>query len=480
MPRFLWLGLVVCVIGLIAALVFVRSVEPALDADPAIGAAHPSLDDAPLELVAGQDVEQDRAPIENAAAIESDMWAKVRRGEYEASQSAHSSFTRFTKVEPKFDAGVIEVRVVRNHDGLPMAGVNVALERTWDPDVQVTDSGGIVIFTNVDEGTASVSAILAGHARTSGQASIDRQAAHKNVELRLVVERQIVVRLRDPNGRTFDSAAWQLDRRAANRIGIRLDSRCGRLGSAFEAVDVIQFGSRSAEDELGPFTWRVRIQGLSDVCVHALLDDVIVGLEQLDPLATELDVRLDPAAIEAALTPAWVRVLVQGSDAPIPGALIEFERSFSANSKPPSSVTQVDGRASVSMAAAPSTQVVVSARGYARVALTLARPFPDEFIVRMAPARRIAGRVVDQEGNPLSNVRVELRMVTGNAVRAPSTRSRKDGHFEFENVVAAEYRVLTAVGNDRVEAKADCRERDATDVRLTITFSKAESSPASR
>ncbi|GEM_PF-6003656 len=378
--------------------------------------------------------------------------------------------------EPRFESGVIEVRVVSDDDGRPLAGVQVALAYET-PEVQTAGSGGTVVFTNVVEGPASLSAILAGRARAAGEAWITRESPHASVELRLAVEREVVVHLRDPRGLAFDPTAWQVDRAAPNRIGIRLDSRCGRMGSTFDAVDVLRYGARSAEQDLGPFTWRVRIQRTADVCVHALMDDVIIGVERLDPAATELEVRLDPSTIEAVLAPVLVRVLAAGSDAPIAGAQIEFQGGAGHSGLR----RGLDGRARVLTASAPSRELVVTARGYTTARLSLSRPYPPESVVRLPVGRHIAGRVLDQNGAPLALARLELRGTAELDETPPKfMTSSKSGDFQFRDVAAREYRILATFSGNRVEVNADCRERDVLGLELKIPVATSRTPPGPR
>ncbi len=468
-PRFLWLGLIVCALALLV-LDLVRAVEPDGNVDSGIAAARSEYSSPSAHLVAAHDVDQtDRAPIDATEPIDT---AKVAApGRTESTRAIHGWTDVSIEREPRFESGVIEVHVVSDHDGRPLAGVEVALARDETPEVQTTGSGGTVVFTNVVEGRASLSAILVGHARAAGEASISRGSPHASVELRLVVH------LRDPRGLAFDPAAWQVDRPAARRIGIRLDSRCGGMGTAFDAVDVLRYGARSGEQGLGPFTWRVRIQRTSDVCVHALLDDVIIGVGLLDPAATELEVRLDPSAVEAVLAPVLIRVLEVGSEAPIAGAQIEFQGGAGHSGLR----AGLDGRARVSTASAPSRELVVTARGYATAKLTLSRPYPPESVERLPVGRRIAGRVFDLNGAPLATASLDLYAVKVDDTAPPVMRSGSGsrGGFEFESVPAGEYRVQARYGSTRVEIAADCRDRDVLglDVKLSVPKPAASESP---
>ena len=109
-------------------------------------------------------------------------------------------------------------------------------------------------------------------------------------------------------------------------------------------------------------------------------------------------------------------------------------------------------------------EIWVSAKGYARSAQT--PPKRGEMIIRLERGHRLRGRVVDAEGEPLSDVRVNAVHGGGGAVDSLRTKSQKNGAFLLEGLVATlpHMVILQADGYGRHLIEVDSSLADELDV----------------
>jgi len=169
-------------------------------------------------------------------------------------------------------------------------------------------------------------------------------------------------------------------------------------------------------------------------------------------------VRLTPAKNERegtlrVLPTHAFRVEVVGALGPIPGAELWFtgddlERGpkpteFQANA---GVVADTTGRATVRLARV-KTRITVSARGYAPafiqgVVLPADRPYQ----VKLVKGYQITGRVVDEEGKPVSGLTVEARRWRfaheDHPWFMPRSTTDAEGRFEMAHVAAGRYRIV--------------------------------------
>jgi len=466
-PRFLWLGLIACAALVLGALALVRLVHPEHETAPLTlaGPAEASPKEAGF-LASSGGGGADRASIPASPVPGTAVVPGEPRGNPQVSRDSGYA----GHLPPNRGNGVVEVRVLREEDDAPIAGARVRLVGESE-----TDAHGVCVFTDLPELRVQATAVAPGRMQGEATAEITRDSMYATLEIRLAVRRDVVVRLLDPLGNPFRPEDWGLDRTASGRIGIVLANACGVPGRQFEAGDAPAHRSRAADSELGPFAWRLEIRGMGEACAHALLGDVIVGVETLDPRETDVLLRVDALAIDAALAPVTIRVLAADGDVPIEDALVEFDEASKAESK---RRTAADGCVRIRFASSGITNAVVTARGFAPARLALARPYPPEFVARLVRGRRIEGRVVDQDGSPISGARVELPGA-GPGVAA-SMRSAAGGVFRFHDLPSAEYRIhatysakSSAGGGQRVTANADCREGDVLGLEIRIPVAKA-------
>lgn len=477
MPRFLWLGLVACAACLIAAIVFVLGDEPLGAAEfvhePAAGV---SQSDAPVLADSEPAAPTPRAVIE--VEREPTSTEPVRRGS--GGYKVTSGSVHFEPPAP-FEAGVIEVHVVRDEDGGPIAGAEVQLVSAsgwnWenaDDRIATTDASGTTTFTGVREGPAEITASVKGRAVGKATLRIHRDEPEVAAEVRLPVRREALVHLLDALGRPFRAQDLNLAHEHAALLGIALSGSCGSLGQRFESIGAPQFTARSTGLGDQTHSWRLEIRGGGPACVHAILGDTIVGVEPIPLDANEVAIRVDANALDSALKHVVVRVLDETNDAPIEGANVEFRGGVS---NPLTLTTDAAGLVRTRLALSGEVPTFVRAAGRVSALVKISNPPPPEFVVRLGVGRKISGRVVDQDGGPLVGVRVQLRDKRA-SMGSPTTSTAADGTFALEGLAATEFVVLADKLNasggakTRGTAQADCRAGDATGVEITIPVEK--------
>lgn len=466
MPRLLWLGLILCVAVLLGALALMRKIE-SKEERVASTSAHAAAELRPIVDPAG-DSNSGPNGRSAVAALAPDV-----------AGSAASEPNTATRIEdlgyhgsaiPDFRDGVVEVRVVRDEDGTPIRDASVTIDFTNGGETNSTDALGLAVFTNVGL-PVRVTASATGRPPVSRSVLLGPGLPRASVELRAFVERELTVRVLDPNGAPFRPEDWGIDVSSAQRVGILLTNRCGALGQPLDFADVILHSARSVA-EFGAYAWRVRVRGAVDGCIDVFLGDVTIGTHTIVADETEIGVRVDPSAIDSALAPIVVCVLDAITGSPIAGAQAEFRK---VTTREPRMTTGHDGCLRVPLARASRTTAIVRAPGYAAAKCVIERPIPDRIVVRLKPGRRVAGRVVDQNGAPLAGVRVTLKGL--DLARDASTGP--DGTFEIAEAPAAEFEVEAtyslprpALQSQRVTAAADCRAGDALGIELRVDTSK--------
>lgn len=454
MSRVLWLAALACAIGALGLVLLVRDTSSAGPAGPESDAVSPAVERSSIDLVhptATPVVE--RAPIAAAAPTP-------------AARTPDADLVEEPEMPP-FDGGTIEVRVVRDEDGAPLAGASVELAYYGGSASAISDAAGLALFTDVPEDRCRVVARAAQRAEAHATVPISRFKPRASIEVRVSVARTLVVRLVDPAGAPFRAEAWGIERGVARRIGIELARDCGAIGADSSPIGAPLHRARSLEPMAGSPAWSLEIRGPGDACVQAVLADRIIGATPLDPAATEVAVRIDVDAARDAFVSLVVRVIDARTGAPIEHALVGYGEARPADTGPR---TGPDGRARPELVPARAVGVWAGAKGYAPEIVVLAEPIPAEALVRLRPGRRIRGRVVDFGGAPIAGAYVDAAADGGKSASTTRVTTAKDGAFELVDVRPARFR-LRAVFESEVSPEpvaVDCTERDASEVELRV------------
>lgn len=472
MHRPLALGLLACALVVAAAFVAVRALEGPPSVEIATSAAlETRAEDVRLAGVAERSVPE-RASVPGVAPN------LPRRADWFGHEVPVQDTGLTTIASPTFAGGIVEVRVVRDEDGEPIAGARVVLgvdRFAADEDARSasTDGHGFALFTGVDEGTSTVVASADGRAEAWSPAHVSREKPRVEVELRASIERAYVVHLVDPLGRPFRAEDWRLARVDADRIGILAAKGCSTVGREIEPRVASRQRATSAADGHGPYSWHLRVTGASSGCVHAVLHDVVIGAAAYDERASVVAIPVDVDAIGGALAPVVVRVLDEVTRAPIAGAGITFGDELGSRVDVRTDAT---GRVDLGRLHLKSRHVVVSAAGHGAVRMRIPRPTVEELAVRLPPGRRIAGRVLESDGGPSARAQVDLRGPDVHLVASAARRARTDfdGSFAFDDVPPAAFELVVTrdVGRRRraVEppqvATADCTSHDAYGIEI--------------
>ncbi len=478
MRRFLWAIVLACATLLVSATVFDLGTEHV--ASVGISEARPEPTRYPVEVELAEFVSQDAERVRAEPAVE----ASAGRPTSSAAERPirHPGLGQsFHVALPTFRDGVVQVFVVRDEDSAPISGAEVRMDSGdsyWDLEEEdtrtaTTDSGGATAFSGVRKGFTRLTAAAVGRATATRDVWLDGDSPIAIAEIRLLVQRELRVRLVDGQGRPFRAEEWGLAEEHAALLEISISSRCGTVGQHFDPVDAPGHVARSTEQDIGPNTWRLEIHGGGEVCVHAVLGDTVVGVEALAVNAAELAIRIDPAAIDRALAPVVVRVLDDVSGTPIVGARVEFH---TGSSKPIVVSTGEDGRAQADLALSSNVVATVRCADRAPVTVTIQRPPPPEFVVRLPIGRRITGRIVDPDGKAIAGARVFLRDWESQPVdgKRATGRSAADGSFALADLAADRYEVRAQTfaskgaalvrGSERV----DCRYGNARGVVVVL------------
>lgn len=402
--------------------------------------------------------------------------AATTGGEQRAVERAHppspadvaSLFPRDTMIwrEPKrFQSGVIEVRVVHDEDGTPFDGVRVSLTPALldavRPAKGTTDAQGVAVFEGLTDTYWDVLAEAEGCVAMRGGAPIQPEHPNASVEVRLAMQRDVLVRLVDAAGRDLSAADIGLAAEDAGNLALVLGASCSIPGERYVLTGAPAHRSRSASSAAAPFRWQLEIRGRGTACVHVLLGDVVLAAEPLDPRASEALVRIDPAVIRGAVTPIGVRVVTTRGEVPVEGARVRFE---GPRRKVVDRLTDKEGRASFDGLVVGSLTLRVAAEGFAPASVSVQRPVEGEVLVRLEVARSIAGVVLDQDGRPMARAVVGIYRPNPAGVSrtvAPSELAitELDGTFRFVNVHGGEY--VVGVGGQSADGRRVLPERDA-------------------
>ncbi len=470
------LGLLASALCVIAALVLVRVSD--IEVTPEVRSADASLPMTPVESHA-RTTERTSDFADRTPVRVDDPQPAPRPDSAEKNAITVADLLPVDEDAPPI--GTITVHVVRDEDGGPAAGAEVLLDppRSWSSSTRAsetltTDASGSVSFSAVLQGYSSLTITAAGRAVEQTGTDVQPQAPVVTIEVRLRVRRQILVRMLDALGRPFRAADWGLEREDIGLLGLVVAGACGRLGETFHQDGAPTHTARAGGS--GPFTWTVELLGAGNACVQAVLGDTVVGAEPLLPDVTEVAVLIDPVAIDAAKGSVIVHVTEVDGVVPIVGAEIEFHRGSWQDV-----VVQTgsDGRARCRLALPAGATAVVRAPSHAPILVVLERPLPPEVLVRLAPARAIVGRVVDDAGRPIPSAKVFLRGGDRSDPRLlPSKVSHvlcaTDGSFRFQDLPAFEFELTASAksskGNATMQkgAHADCRLGDVNDLVIAV------------
>jgi len=425
------------------------------------------------------------AAFELAGAAETDREQRVGERRQSATASDRAipiphSFPVFKERRP-FDGGVIEVRVVHDEDGRPFVGARVMLPVGFNvsavapPQPLTTDAQGLARFEGLLAWDWNVVAEADGCIAERGSALIQEQRPEARVELRLATRRDVLVRFVDASGRDLVPADLGLEADDVRGVGLVLDACCGEPGQRFQLVDAPSHRARGVDTKQHPFCWNLEIRGVSAACVHALLGDVILAAEPLDPRATDVLVRLDREVVARAATPIVVRVVAGAAEEPVVGARVVFSP---VARKAVERLTDDEGRARVEGLVTGELGVSASAPGFALARIAVRRPIEGELVLRMTAGRTISGVVFDQLEAAMPRALVGIYSADeagSNRVTTPLefAFTDLDGRFVFTEQKVGEYVVGVHASDGRRRlpkreelrpdtAFVDCRDADVT------------------
>lgn len=467
MTRLLVVGLLACVIALLAMLAGVDAREPSgtEPADRSVPGVEPTRTSALADV--GDATSPPRAPANALAETRRETTSRSA-----ATDRPHHAVRDVGLGAVRFEGGIVEARVVDDETGAPIPGAHVELDTDARTLRVPTDSLGLARFAEVPEGIHWIRASSGGRAGDERELHVTSMEPTAQVELRLAVERELVVRLVDPSGLPFRPAEWGLDPRVFDRIALRLAAECGDAGRAFDRDAALPCVARAADGELGARWWRARTRNRGPLCAHVLLGDVILGAAPVAEGANEVDVRIDAVALAQSRSHPLVRVLDDSNGSPIAGATITFERASGAEAVQ----TAADGRARVPSVLGRVPDAVVSAKGYASRRLVDATAADAEHVVRLAPGRRITGRVVDGRGAPASGARVTADAHESDA-ETLSARTDEHGAFELRDLPRCVVQLRASRGWDQGSTNADCKDEDVHGIELVLRPIRVRHSP---
>lgn len=346
----------------------------------------------------------------------------------------------------------LEVRVVRDEDGSPLAGavVTTTHDAATADDPRTTGADGIARWSRVDAQRWNVIASADGRASANAGARAMPGEPTTRVELRLALQRDVRVRLVDARGADVSPAVLGLDPDAAQGVGLALGAECGAPGERFDARGADAARSRPDSWNGKRFGWLLSIRGAGAGCVHVLLGDAVVVAEPLPAGARELAIPVDRAAFERVVTPLVVRVAAEAGRAPVEGAEVLVTRTYGA---PRTLRTDADGTARIDGFTAGDCTVRATAPGFAPASVRASRPFADDVLVLLRPGHVVAGVVLDADGRSAAGVALSAYAGTDlGQVASPvgRTRSGPDGRFAFDPIAGVEILLcLDEFGIDR-------------------------------
>lgn len=404
-------------------------------------------------------------------------------------------------IEPVKSDGVIEGVVVREEDGLPIANAWLVLAY----DGNAFPRGGLPPISKVEhvdvvtgpDGSFRFSALAHGMWQLTAS-SHDRKSVRERVHvqgwppkiavtLKLQLQRHVVVRVTDFQGRLATAESLGVERWLTDVLCMGVSRTCSRPGTTFENDGTVAYHARSKGGSAPK--WDLEIRQGGPACVHLLRGDVVLATRELFIGETEVEMRLDAQDLARGLTTCDVQVVDEIHGHAVAGAVVRFRPKVG---RPRDARSDSEGRASAGPSIPGAITLEVSAPGFASLRQVAQVPLTEPVVLRLSRGRRVEGIVLDLSGAPVGNVRVSIqteadsrRPRLGQSPRSVPTGA--DGRFVFDllsleaYVVSAPERLASV--DDNVHSIAaqvkelakpeptrsvDLRERDALDVVLRI------------
>lgn len=388
----------------------------------------PPVDHSSQSLPTPELIDAD-TPVESARQAEPQIPAAAIAPDAGSAPSATASLA---------GEGQLIVHVVHAESGRPFVGARVLLERgrffAGIPTEAWTNVSGNAEFTNLPWANWTIVVHSEGVRANPIQCVLEPLNPSQHVEVRLVEEQVMTVRLVDDSGREFGIGHSESDLVVLANTGIQIAAACGAIGGRIERGDGSQYQSRWTGSDRGPFRWNVSLARAESACAHAVMGDWILGTAPFDASMDEVDVRIGADVLRRANQPLRVRVVFDVGDGPAIGARVRFGvRHGTAHEHP------VDAEGRVQSAELPMSDIDISVSllGFVSEARRALRPFDDEVLVRLKTGHRIAGTLSDQRGEPMPRavVRLFTDTLTGAAaMQLETVTTDADGEFEFAAV----------------------------------------------
>ncbi len=431
------LGLAACLAVIGAALL----VSDSREADPQrvdIDLAPPIAPDAP-EIQPLEDV-VDGQRTQLARGIDEDAYARAWAQRESASRPNQARTTSAWR------GGRLDVRVVSAEDGAPVPGADVDLTLSLVEAITVasrtTDDAGAACFEGLPADIWMVRASATGRGEMKAWEAIGPARAALDLEIPLVIRRELAVRLVDDEGRELTPVEFERTLGDRERVIVAGTFSCGPVGSILDHSNRRCGTTSSYSTVRGAGAWRLPLYLTGTTCVVALLGDLVLGSTPLEPGATEVDVRIGADVLRDLLAPLRVFVFGELDGLPVAGALVRFEDVVGVTE----ARTDASGRARIDARLRVGVPYTVSAEGFATAKGGLVRRLDGQFVVRLAPGRRIEGFLRDENDQPLVRATVVLHEADESGARlargAPTLlRTGRDGAFAFEGLEARAYAV---------------------------------------
>lgn len=319
--------------------------------------------------------------------------------------------------EARAEPGTLAVRVTDRATGATLAGAGVVLDRPEAPRDRRTDAAGAVAFGPLAPGECAVTVRAGGHARATRTVVIPAGRAAE-VEIPLDPGASVAGVVRDPSGRPIEGV--------------------GFVGSPWSGVRTIRYVGREAVTDRDG---RYRLDFLpvgSPIMLDATKRDYVDGerVVTLGPGGATVDLTMAPLPDAG---PAR-GVVLDPAGRPVAGATVINRRHLSVEHR--RATTGPDGRFAFDRIYEDKFRgpnLLVKAAGFAprRVAVPPAAPGEAaDLRVALEPGHKVAGRIVDDRGQPVAAVKVFASNEILGDFDGDRRATAADGRFEFDDLPA--------------------------------------------
>ncbi len=339
--------------------------------------------------------------------------------------------------------GLLRGRVVRDEDGEPIAGVLVdaSLADAGQP-TESFAAGPAVSWATTNaagefgclipaDGRWTVQASTLGRDPVTRDVLVRERTPEEFVELRMSSLRVLAVRLVDARGAPASAAALGLDPLFEDRVRVVLAERCVAPGAVVPTSSLLPLRARAA----GTFAWTVEAAGAAGRCLCVALGDAVIAAHLLTRGETEVALRIDAADVALAMGSCAIEAVDERTGTPVAGGTV---RMILPGGVALERVLDAAGRASIRSCPRGEARIEVLADGFAPGERRVAVPGDAVHVIRLQPARRLAGVVLDASGAPAARVQVYLRRPES-ADPLRSAISDASGAFEFQRLAPGDY-----------------------------------------